>query len=114
MRSLDFPKCTLPLYEDLKEVFKSTTARVFIFPSSGTGGWDAGITNTLSPGDRVLMSHFGQFSWLWVDMCQRNGLDVQALEVEWGKGVPVEQYADILKKDKDKKIKAVFVCHNET
>lgn len=114
MRALDFPKFTLPLYEDLKKVFKTTTGRVFIFPSSGTGGWEAGITNTLSPGDRVLMSHFGQFSWLWVDMCQRHGLDVQALEVEWGKGVPVEQYADILKKDKDKKIKAVFVCHNET
>jgi alanine-glyoxylate transaminase/serine-glyoxylate transaminase/serine-pyruvate transaminase len=114
MRALDFPKFTLPLYEDLKKVFKTKTGRVFIFPSSGTGGWEAGITNTLSPGDRVLMSHFGQFSWLWVDMCQRHGLDVQALEVEWGKGVPVEQYADILKKDKEKKIKGVFVCQNET
>jgi alanine-glyoxylate transaminase/serine-glyoxylate transaminase/serine-pyruvate transaminase len=87
---------------------------VFVFPSSGTGGWEAAVTNTLSPGDKVLMSHFGHFSWLWVDLCQRHGLDVQALEVPWGEGVPVEKYADILKKDKNKEIKAVFVCQNET
>jgi alanine-glyoxylate transaminase/serine-glyoxylate transaminase/serine-pyruvate transaminase len=114
MRGLDFPKFTLPLFEDLKKVFKTSAGRVFVFPASGTGGWEAAISNTLSPGDKVLMSHFGQFSWLWVDMCQRHGLDVQALEVDWGLGVPVEQYADILKKDKNKQIKGVFVCHNET
>ena len=114
MRAADFPDFTLPLFEDVKKVFKSKTGRVFIFPSSGTGGWEAAISNTLSPGDKVLMSHFGQFSWLWVDMCQRHGLDVQALEVEWGKGVPVDEYAKILKADKDKKIKGVFVCQNET
>lgn len=114
MRAADFPQFTLPLFEDVKKVFKSKTGRVFIFPSSGTGGWEAAISNTLSPGDKVLMSHFGHFSWLWVDMCQRHGLDVQALEVDWGDGVPVEQYAEILKADKEKKIKGVFVCHNET
>ncbi len=114
MRAVDFPKFTLPLFEDLKKVFKSTQGRMFVFPSSGTGGWEAAISNTLSAGDKVLMSHFGQFSWLWVDMCQRHGLDVQALEVDWGLGVPVDQYAEILIKDKNKEIKAVFVCHNET
>lgn len=114
MRAADFPKLTLPLFEDVKKIFKSKTGRVFIFPSSGTGGWEAAICNTLSAGDKVLMSHFGHFSWLWVDMCQRHGLDVQALEVEWGKGVPVDKYAEILKADKDRKIKGVFVCHNET
>ncbi len=114
MRAIDFPEFTLPLFEDLKKVFKTETGRVFVFPCSGTGGWEAAITNTLSPGDKVLMSHFGHFSWLWVDMCQRHGLDVQALEVDWGKGAPVEQYAEILKADKEKEIKAVFVCQNET
>ncbi|MFQ5659866.1 MAG: aminotransferase class V-fold PLP-dependent enzyme [Gammaproteobacteria bacterium] len=114
MRSVDFPDFTLPLFEDLKKIFKTESGRVFIFPSSGTGGWEAAISNTLSPGDKVLMSHFGHFSWLWVDMCERHGLDVQALEVDWGEGVPVEKYADILKADKDKQIKAVFICHNET
>ena len=114
MRAVDFPKFTLPLFEDLKKVFKTKTGRVFIFPSSGTGGWEAAISNTLSPGDKVLMSHFGHFSWLWVDMCQRHGLNVQALEVPWGEGTPVEKYAEILKADKNKEIKAVFVCQNET
>jgi alanine-glyoxylate transaminase/serine-glyoxylate transaminase/serine-pyruvate transaminase len=114
MRSAEFPDFTKPLFEDLKKIFKTRTGRVFLYPGSGTGGWEAAITNTLSPGDKVLMSHFGQFSWLWVDMCQRHGLDVNALEVDWGKGVPVEQYAEILKADKNKEIKGVFVCHNET
>ncbi|HEY7840725.1 MAG TPA: aminotransferase class V-fold PLP-dependent enzyme [Gammaproteobacteria bacterium] len=114
MRAVDFPKFTLPLFADLKKIFKTETGRVFVFPSSGTGGWEAAVTNTLSPGDKVLMSHFGHFSWLWVDLCQRHGLEVQALEVPWGEGVPVEKYADILKKDTNKQIKAVFVCQNET
>jgi len=114
MRAVDFPKFTLPLFADLKKIFKTEKGRVFVFPSSGTGGWEAAVTNTLSPGDKVLMSHFGHFSWLWVDLCQRHGLDVQAIEVPWGEGVPVEKYADILKKDTNKTIKAVFVCQNET
>lgn len=114
MRAVDFPNFTLPLFADLKKVFKTTGGRVFVFPSSGTGGWEAAISNTLSPGDKVLMSHFGHFSWLWVDMCQRHNLDVQALEVEWGMGTPVEKYAEILKNDRNKEIKAVFVCQNET
>ena len=114
MRAADFPAFTLPLFEDVKKIFQTKTGRVFLFPGSGTGGWEAAISNTLSPGDKVLMSRFGQFSHLWVDMCQRHGLDVNALEVEWGKGVPVEKYAEILKADKNKEIKGVFVCHNET
>jgi len=114
MRATDFPDFTLPLFEDLKKVFKSESGRVFIFPCSGTGAWEAAITNTLSPGDKVLMSGFGHFSNLWIDMCQRHGLDVQALEVDWGEGVPVEQYADILKADRNKEIKGVFATHNET
>ncbi|MBI1731449.1 MAG: aminotransferase class V-fold PLP-dependent enzyme [Gammaproteobacteria bacterium] len=114
MRAMDFPKLTLPLFEDVKKIFQTRTGRVFIFPSSGTGGWEAAISNTLSPGDKVLMSHFGHFSWLWVDMCQRHALNVQELEVPWGEGVPVEKYAENLKADRNRDIKAVFVCQNET
>lgn len=114
MRAADFPEFTLPLFEDLKKIFKTETGRIFLFPASGTGGWEAGITNTLSPGDKVLMSHFGHFSWLWVDMCKRHGLDVNALEVDWGEGVPVERYAEILRADAGREIKGVFVTHNET
>ncbi|MEE8321992.1 MAG: aminotransferase class V-fold PLP-dependent enzyme [Gammaproteobacteria bacterium] len=114
MRAMDFPEFTLPLFEDLKKVFKTETGRVFIFPSSGTGAWEAAVTNTLSPGDKVLMSGFGHFSNLWIDLCQRHELDVQALEVDWGEGVPVEKYAEILEADKNHEIKGVFATQNET
>ncbi len=114
MRALDLPSFTLPLFQDLKKVFKTKTGQVFVFPASGTGGWEAAITNTLSPGDKVLASGFGHFSNLFIDLCQRHKLDVQALEVDWGEGVPVEKYAQILEKDKKFKIKAVLATHNET
>jgi len=114
MRSAEFPKFTLPLFEDLKKAFKLTQGRVFIYPSSGTGAWEAAITNTLSPGDKVLMSRFGQFSLLWVDMALRLGLDVQVIDEDWGVGVPIEKYAQALAADKNHEIKAVFATHNET
>src|SRR5215203_3719027 len=100
MRAPDFPKFTLPLFEDLKKVFKTETGQVFIFPGSGTGGWEAGLTNTLSPGDRVLAARIGQFSHLWIDMCKRIGLDVVEVDVDWGEGVPAERFAEILADDK--------------
>ena len=113
-RAPDFPDFTLPLFADLKKAFKTETGHVFIFPGSGTGGWESAISNTLSPGDRVLASVFGQFSHLWVDLCQRFGLEVDAIDVEWGKGVPLSEYEAHLAADKAHKIKAVLVCHNET
>ncbi|MDX1575253.1 MAG: aminotransferase class V-fold PLP-dependent enzyme [Kiloniellales bacterium] len=113
-RAPDLPKFTLPLFKDLKKIFKTTSGQVFIFPSSGTGGWEAAMTNTLSPGDKVLASRFGQFSHLWIDLCQRHEFDVDDIDVDWGEGVPVELYAERLAADKDHEIKAVTVCHNET
>ncbi len=114
MRAPDFGDLTLPLFAGLKKVFRTKSAEVFMYPGSGTGAWEAAITNTLNNGDRVLMSRFGQFSHLWVDMAERLGLDVDCIDVEWGKGVPVEQYAEKLKADTEGRIKAVFVTHNET
>jgi len=114
MRAADFPKFTLPLFEDLKKAFKPKNERVFIYPSSGTGAWEAAISNTLNRGDKVLMSSFGQFSMLWVDMARRLGLDVQVFEEDWGKGVPIDKYAEALAADKNHEIKAVFATHNET
>ncbi|MEM1275846.1 MAG: aminotransferase class V-fold PLP-dependent enzyme [Pseudomonadota bacterium] len=113
-RAPRFPELTLPLFESVKRIFKSTDGQVFIFPGSGTGGWESAIANTLSPGDTVLLSVFGQFSHLWRDMCERFGLNVIAVEVEWGKGVPLEDYAKHLEADKEHKIKAVLACQNET
>ena len=113
-RAPDLPAFTLPLFADLKKIFKTDSGQVFIFPSSGTGGWEAAMTNTLSPGDKVLASRFGQFSHLWIDLCQRQGFDVDDIDVDWGEGVPVELYAEQLLADKAHEIKAVLVCHNET
>ncbi|MEO1602786.1 MAG: aminotransferase class V-fold PLP-dependent enzyme [Pseudomonadota bacterium] len=114
MRAPDFPNFVKPLLEDTKKVFKSETGQAFIFPGSGTGGWESAIANTLSPGDKVLISRFGQFSHLWTDMCERFGLDVHCIDVEWGKGVPADQYEQVLRADKAHEIKAVFACQNET
>ena len=113
-RAPDFPAFTLGLFQDLKKVFKTRTGQAFIYPASGTGGWEAAITNTLSPGDRVLAARIGQFSHLWIDLCQRHGLDVDAVDVDWGEGTPVETFAERLAADTSHRIKAVLVCHNET
>ncbi len=114
MRAADFGTLTLPLFAGLKRVFRTQTGQVFILPASGTGAWEAAITNTLSPGDRVLMSRFGQFSHLWAEMADRLGLEVECLDAPWGEGVPLEGYAERLAADRAGAIKAVFVTHNET
>ncbi|MFD0858200.1 pyridoxal-phosphate-dependent aminotransferase family protein [Roseovarius aquimarinus] len=114
MRAPDFCDFVTPLLQDIKKAFRTETGRVFIYPSSGTGAWEAAITNTLAKGDKVLMARFGQFSLLWAEMATRLGLDVDLIEVEWGNGTPVEEYAARLEADKDHAIKAVFVTHNET
>jgi len=114
MRAPDFGELTLPIFSDLKKVFRTEEAEIFMFPGSGTAGWESCVSNLFSPGERVLMSSFGQFSMLWVDMAQRFGLDVGHCEVEWGLGVPLDRYREILEADKAHEIKGVFACHNET
>ncbi|MEO0671609.1 MAG: aminotransferase class V-fold PLP-dependent enzyme [Pseudomonadota bacterium] len=113
-RAPDFPEFVIPLLNDLKRIFKTETGRVFVFPGSGTGGWESAIANTLSPGDKVLASVFGQFSYLWVDMCERFKLDVTAVDTPWGEGVPLDAYRRALEADTNHEIQAVLVCHNET
>ncbi len=113
-RAPDLPEFTLPLFQDLKKIFKTETGQVFLFPASGTGGWEAAISNTLKRGDKVLASRFGQFSHLWIDLCQRLGLDVEVVECEWGTGVPVEEYEKRLRDDTNHTIKAVLATQNET
>ena len=114
MRAPDFGDLTLGLFADLKRLFRTESGRVMMFPGSGTAAWEAAMTNTLSPGDKVLMSRFGQFSHLWVEMAERLGLDVICVDVPWGGGVPVSDYARILGEDTKGDIKAVFATHNET
>jgi alanine-glyoxylate transaminase/serine-glyoxylate transaminase/serine-pyruvate transaminase len=113
-RSSKFPDLSTSVLIDLKKVFKTEKSQTFIFPSSGTGAWEAALTNTLSPGDRILASRFGQFSHLWIDMAQRLGFEVEVLEVEWGEGVPLERIEETLRADTSNRIKGILACHNET
>ncbi|HEU4648814.1 MAG TPA: aminotransferase class V-fold PLP-dependent enzyme [Gemmatimonadales bacterium] len=113
-RSSSFPSLAGPVLKDLKKIFKTESGQAYLFPSSGTGAWEAALTNTLSPGDRVLAARFGQFSHLWIDMAQRLGLKVDILETEWGEGAPIERYHEALVADKGHEIKAVLFTHNET
>jgi alanine-glyoxylate transaminase / serine-glyoxylate transaminase / serine-pyruvate transaminase len=113
-RSSRFPELSRALFPGLRRLFRCTEGEAFIFPTTGTGAWEASLANTLSPGDRVLAPRFGQFSHLWIDMMQRLGLDVQVLECEWGCGAPEERIEQALREDREHRIKGVMVVHNET
>ncbi|MEX5727390.1 alanine-glyoxylate transaminase/serine-glyoxylate transaminase/serine-pyruvate transaminase [Rhodovulum iodosum] len=113
-RSADFPPIFDKAKSGVKAVLGSATGEVVLFPATGTGGWEAAITNTLSPGDKVLAARHGMFSQKWIDMCQRHGLDVHIIEAPWGEGVPVAAFAEALAADTTHGIKAVLVTHNET
>ncbi len=113
-RAPDFVELLSPLLADLKRVFKTTSGQVIIFPASGTGGWEAAMVNTLSPGDKVLAARIGSFSDRWIDLCQRHKLEVEIVDCEWGSGVPADLYGERLAADRNQEIKAVLVTHNET
>jgi alanine-glyoxylate transaminase / serine-glyoxylate transaminase / serine-pyruvate transaminase len=113
-RAHDFADLTAPIFADLRRVLRTDKGQVLLFPGSGTGAWEAAITNTLSPGDRVLMARHGQFSLLWADMATRLGLEVDLIDLPWGAGAPVAEFARRLARDRKGAIKAVFVTHNET
>src|SRR5881296_2041840 len=113
-RSSAFPELATGLLRDLRTVFKTTTGQAFIFPATGTGGWEAALVNTRSPGDRILAPRYGQFSHLWIDLAQRHGLRVDIIDVEWGEGAPADRIGEILSQDKQHEIKGLLVVHNET
>ncbi|BCM84432.1 aminotransferase class V-fold PLP-dependent enzyme [Methylobacterium indicum] len=113
-RSSSFPELTLPLFEETKKIFKSREGQIFLFPATGTGAWEAALTNTLSPGDRVLAPRYGQFSTLWIDLARRVGLEVEVQEEEWGTGANPDRIEEALRADREHRIKAVLVVHNET
>ena len=113
-RSPVFGEILRPCLAGVRKVLKSESAHIFIFPSTGTGGWETALSNTLSAGDGILAARNGMFSHRWIDMCQRHGLDVQVVETPWGEGLPAAKYEEILKADSAHKIKAVLATHNET
>lgn len=113
-RSSAFPKLFKPILEDLKKVFRTETGQAFYFPATGTAGWEVALTNTLNPGDTVIIYRFGQFSHLWGQMAKRLGFNVEIYEEKWGSGIPLDKLEARLKADGDHQIKAVLATHNET
>jgi alanine-glyoxylate transaminase/serine-glyoxylate transaminase/serine-pyruvate transaminase len=112
-RGLEFAQLGAEVLEGVKSIFK-TTGPVVIYPSSGSGAWEAAIVNTLSPGDRVLMFETGHFSNLWRDIAVRHGLIVDYVKGNWRRGAQPADAEQRLKADKQHAIKAVMVVHNET
>jgi len=113
-RSASFGEIFKPLFPGVKRVLKTRDAEVILFPATGTAGWEAAISNTLSPGDKILACRHGMFSHRWIDMCERHGLNVHKLTAPWGAGAPASEFQAVLEADKDHEIKAVLVTHNET
>ena len=87
---------------------------VALYPSSGTGAWEAALVNTLSPGDRVLAFDTGHFASLWAQMAAKLGLDVDVIPGDWRRGVQADVLHDALSADRGHEIKAVIIVQNET
>ncbi len=100
--------------EGLKAVFQTSEGRIVLFPGSGTGAWETCLVNTLSPGDRVLGCINGHFSTLFCETASAHGIQVEKLELPYGHGILSAQVEEHLRADKDHKLKAVLVVHNET
>jgi alanine-glyoxylate transaminase/serine-glyoxylate transaminase/serine-pyruvate transaminase len=112
-RAPAFARLVRETLESLKNVFQ-TAESVVIYPSSGTGAWEAALVNTLSPGDTVLMFETGHFATLWKQMAERLGLIVDFVPGDWRRGVDPELVGNRLVGDRERRIKAVAVVHNET
>ena len=112
-RGLEFQKLGKRVLSGIKGLFK-TQGHVVIFPASGTGAWESALTNTLSPGDKVLMCETGQFAVLWAAMAKRLGLDAEVIPTDWRSAADAAAIEKRLREDKSHTIKAVCVVHNET
>src|SRR6185369_5625962 len=123
-RGPEFAALGLQVTQAIRRIFK-TQHPVIIYPSSGTGAWEAALANVLSPGDHVLMYETGQFAFLWSRLAKRLGLSPEILEWRgsdsdlpeapgWRHGVQAGLIQERLEQDKEHRIKAVCVVHNET
>jgi alanine-glyoxylate transaminase/serine-glyoxylate transaminase/serine-pyruvate transaminase len=112
-RGPEFQQLGKSVLSGIKKIFQ-TESHVVIYPGSGTGAWEAALVNTLSPGDTVLMAETGQFASLWKRLAERLGLVTEFLPGDWRHGANPEEIGARLAEDRDGRIKAVCVVHNET
>ena len=112
-RGAAFARLAREVLASLQKVFQTENA-VVVFPSSGTGAWEAALVNTLSPGDRILMFETGHFASLWKQMAERLGLVVDFVASDWRHGADPEAVSARLGADAGRAVKAVCIVHNET
>jgi alanine-glyoxylate transaminase/serine-glyoxylate transaminase/serine-pyruvate transaminase len=112
-RGPEFAALARQVLAGVQRIFQ-TAGTVVIYPSSGTGAWEAALVNTLSPGDRVLMAETGHFATLWKGMADRLGLAATFLAGDWRHPVDAGEIERVLTEDRGHTIKAVAVVHNET
>lgn len=113
-RGPELPPLVFEAVAGLKKVFQTTTGEIVLLPSSGTGGWESSLVNTLNPGDRVLAFNIGQFSHLYAECARGVGVTVDEVDLPWGTGVPADLVHDRLRNDPQHTYAAVLVVHNET
>jgi len=112
-RGPEFAQLTLGVLDKLGAVF-NTKSPIFIFPASGTGGWESSLLNTLSPGDKVLAFETGHFATLWKNVATKLGLEVIWVEGDWRQGIDAAVVQQHLLEDQSHIIKAVLAVHTET
>jgi len=112
-RGPEFARLTQELLEGLQKVCRAS-GKMVIYPSSGTGAWEAAVVNTLSPGDKVLMFETGHFATMWRNLAVKLGVQVDFLPGDWRQGVDPAAVGARLDEDRGRVIKAVMVVHNET
>ena len=112
-RGPKFAELTLDLVPRVRRLFNAS-GPVAMYPGSGSGAWEAGLVNALSPGDRVLMFDSGMFAALWRGIAGRFGLEIELVECDWRKGVDPDQVESALRADRSQRLKSVMVVHNET
>ena len=112
-RGPEFARLGKEILAGLQRIFR-TQGPVIVYPSSGTGAWEAALVNTLEPGDQVLMCETGQFATLWNEMADRLGLRVEFIAGDWRHGADPAAIEECLSNDREHRIRAVGVVHNET
>ena len=113
-RSSAHPALTSGILERLPKIIGQEQGQCFVFPSSGTGMWEAALVNTLDPGARLLAIRFGQFSHLFIQTARNLGFNVDVIEVPWGEAAPPDAIEQALRADTAHEIKGVLLVHNET
>lgn len=112
-RGPEFARLGKEILAGLQSVFR-TQGPVIVYPSSGTGAWEAALVNTLEPGDQVLMCETGQFATLWKEMADRLGLRVELIAGDWRHGADPAAIEERLSGDREHRFRALAVVHNET